>query len=117
MLSNRIAGIHNYFPNKMRISLIVAGCRVEDPKLLGIGLNGDLPWKLSQEMKHFAKLTKSGGAGKNAVLMGRKTWESIPSKFRPLRDRFVITFVLIIFVLKTLYHWLAFFSGWVLTYT
>merc|ERR1712083_500353 len=73
---------------KMRISLIVAGCRVEDPKLLGIGWNGDLPWKLSQEMKHFTKLTKSGGAGKNAVLMGRKTWESIPSKFRPLRDRY-----------------------------
>ena len=111
MLSNRIAGFHNYFPNKMRISLIVAGCRVEDPKLLGIGLNGDLPWKLSQEMKHFAKLTKSGGAGKNAVLMGRKTWESIPSKFRPLRDRFVISFMLIIFVIETflkMYHWLAF---------
>jgi dihydrofolate reductase len=94
MLSNRIAGIHNYIPSKMRISLIVAGCRVEDPKQLGIGLNGDLPWKLSQEMKHFTKLTKSGGAGKNAVLMGRKTWESIPSKFRPLRDRYVLlTFV------------------------
>ena len=103
MLSNRIAGIHNYFPNKMRISLIVAGCRVEDPKFLGIGLNGDLPWKLSQEMKHFTKLTKSGGAGKNAVLMGRKTWESIPSKFRPLRDRFVISFVLIIFVIETFF--------------
>merc|ERR1719382_2241589 len=39
-------------------------------------------------MKHFTKLTKSGGTGKNAVLMGRKTWESIPSKFRPLRDRY-----------------------------
>ena len=103
MLSNRIAGIHNHFPNKMRISLIVAGCRVEDPKLLGIGLNGDLPWKLSQEMKHFTKLTKSGGAGKNAVLMGRKTWESIPSKFRPLRDRYVLTFVLIMLVLETYY--------------
>jgi len=70
----------------MRISLIVAGCQVEDPKKLGIGLDGNLPWRLSQEMKHFTKMTKSGG--NNAVLMGRKTWESIPTKFRPLKDRY-----------------------------
>ena len=83
---------HHFFARKMRISLIVAGCTVEDPKKLGIGLDGNLPWKLSQEMKHFTKLTKSGGAGKNAVLMGRKTWESIPPKFRPLPDRYVHIF-------------------------
>merc|ERR1712062_506749 len=75
-----------HLSRKMRISLIVAGCQVEDPKMLGIGLDGNLPWKLSQEMKHFTKLTKSGGT--NAVLMGRKTWESIPTKFSPLKDRY-----------------------------
>ena len=86
LLSNRLnCQFHNYFCRKMRISLIVAGCQVEDPKKLGIGLDGNLPWRLSQEMKHFTKMTKSGG--NNAVLMGRKTWESIPTKFRPLKDR------------------------------
>ncbi|XP_023347882.1 dihydrofolate reductase, partial [Eurytemora carolleeae] len=56
---------------------------------LGIGKNGELPWRLKNELKYFANLTKTTQtpAKKNAVLMGRKTWESIPAKFRPLKDR------------------------------
>ncbi|KAG9189233.1 dihydrofolate reductase [Alternaria panax] len=63
---------------------------------LGIGNNGGLPWpQLKKEMGFFARVTKrtspstsTEGARKvNAVLMGRKTWESIPPKFRPLKDR------------------------------
>lgn len=42
---------------------------------MGIGLNGGLPWKISADMKYFKKLTV--GNGKNAVIMGRKTYESI----------------------------------------
>lgn len=63
---------------------------------LGIGKGGTLPWpQLKKEMGYFARVTKrvstpSSTGGKrrvNAVLMGRKTWDSIPPKFRPLKDR------------------------------
>jgi dihydrofolate reductase len=53
---------------------------------LGIGKTGALPWRLKEDMKHFRELTTSGG-GANSVIMGRKTWESIPEKFRPLPGR------------------------------
>ncbi|GAV54971.1 hypothetical protein ZYGR_0AS02940 [Zygosaccharomyces rouxii] len=56
---------------------------------MGIGYRGGLPWKLSQEMKYFRQVTSSTFAqGKsNAVIMGRRTWESIPARFRPLKGR------------------------------
>jgi len=54
----------------------------------GIGKDGTLPWKLPEDMAHFKKVTMSAPSGKmNAVVMGRKTWESIPEKFRPLAGR------------------------------
>ncbi len=54
----------------------------------GIGQNGGLPWRLSKEMAYFARVTSNAPAGKqNVVIMGRKSWESIPLKFRPLRNR------------------------------
>jgi len=55
----------------------------------GIGLNGKLPWKLPKDMAHFKKITtETEDKNKiNAVVMGRKTWESIPLKFRPLPQR------------------------------
>lgn len=54
----------------------------------GIGMNNRLPWQLPEDMKRFAKLTKGEASDKqNAVIMGRKTWESIPEKFRPLPGR------------------------------
>eukprot|EP01041_Mallomonas_annulata_P005366 gene5366-10726_t len=57
---------------------------------LGIGKNGLLPWRLAGDMEFFKNVTttvKLTGQRKNAVIMGRKTWESIPVKFRPLCDR------------------------------
>ncbi len=53
-----------------------------------IGKGGKLVWHNKEDMAHFVKLTKG-----KAVLMGRKTWESIPEKFRPLsyRTNVVIT--------------------------
>ncbi|QSZ37699.1 hypothetical protein DSL72_008798 [Monilinia vaccinii-corymbosi] len=56
---------------------------------MGVGKGGGLPWTgLRKEMAYFARVTKRAGPGKtNAVVMGRKTWESIPSKFRPLASR------------------------------
>lgn len=56
---------------------------------MGIGRGGTLPWTgLKREMAYFARVTKRASPGNtNALIMGRKTWESIPPKFRPLKDR------------------------------
>jgi len=57
----------------------------------GIGKDGKLPWHLPEDMAHFKKVTMAESAkgilAQNAVVMGRKTWESIPEKFRPLSGR------------------------------
>jgi dihydrofolate reductase len=47
-----------------------------------IGKNNALPWHLPEDMAHFKRVT----LGK-PVVMGRKTWESLPPKFRPLPGR------------------------------
>jgi len=56
---------------------------------LGIAKNNQLPWRIPQDLKHFREVTTtvSDNGLKNAVLMGRKTWDSIPSKQRPLPKR------------------------------
>ena len=55
---------------------------------LGIGLAGTLPWKLPGDMAYFKRLTIEAPEGlRNAVIMGRKTYESIPERFRPLSER------------------------------
>ena len=56
---------------------------------MGIGLDGALPWRLPKDMAYFKSVTATvAEPGKrNAVIMGRKTWESIPAKFRPLPGR------------------------------
>ena len=59
----------------MRLSLIVA---VADNGV--IGRDGELPWRLPDDMKHFRRVT----LGK-AVIMGRRTWESLPNG--PLKRR------------------------------
>lgn len=54
----------------------------------GIGKNGDLPWKFACDMTFFARQTITAIASKkNVVIMGRKTWESLPVEFRPLVSR------------------------------
>ncbi|KAI6183136.1 Dihydrofolate reductase [Aphelenchoides bicaudatus] len=54
-----------------------------------IGKGNDLPWRLPKEYAHFVReTTRTSEPNKiNAVIMGRRCWESIPAKFRPLRDR------------------------------
>lgn len=47
-----------------------------------IGQSGTLPWHLPQDLQHFKRLTLGA-----AVLMGRKTWDSLPARFRPLPGR------------------------------
>jgi dihydrofolate reductase len=54
----------------------------------GIGRGGALPWHLPGDMAFFRKLTSDAPEGRsNAVIMGRKTYESIPARFRPLPKR------------------------------
>lgn len=85
------------------LTLIVAATATN-----GIGKNGILPWPmLKKEMAYFARVTKRvpmptdtgslqsdalkqtvlHGTRRNVVIMGRKTWQSIPPRFRPLKDR------------------------------
>ena len=47
-----------------------------------IGRDNDLPWHIPEDLEFFKKMTKG-----KVVLMGRKTWESIPEKYRPLPGR------------------------------
>lgn len=66
-----------------KISIIVAASNN-----MVIGKNNDLPWRLPSDLKNFKSITEG-----HYVVMGRKCWESIPEKFRPLpnRDNIVIT--------------------------
>lgn len=47
-----------------------------------IGRNGDMPWHLPADLKWFQEVTKN-----STVIMGRRTWHSLPPRFRPLPHR------------------------------
>jgi dihydrofolate reductase len=53
-----------------------------------IGRDGGLPWHLSADMQHFREVTRE-----SPVVMGRRTWESLPPRYRPLpgRSNIVVT--------------------------
>lgn len=55
----------------------------------GIGIKGQLPWQLSADLKHFREITTTtkDSQKQNIVVMGRKTWESLPPRFKPLPNR------------------------------
>ncbi|MHC4836736.1 MAG: dihydrofolate reductase [Planctomycetota bacterium] len=58
----------------------------------GIGRDGSMPWHLPGDLRLFADLTKGEhrldpARLRNRVIMGRRTWESLPPSFRPLPDR------------------------------
>ncbi len=47
-----------------------------------IGRDGAIPWQLPEDLARFKELTMG-----HTVLMGRRTWESLPARFRPLPGR------------------------------
>ncbi len=47
-----------------------------------IGRGGTMPWQLPEDLAHFKRLTHG-----SPVIMGRKTWDSLPPRFRPLPGR------------------------------
>lgn len=47
-----------------------------------IGKDGGIPWHIPEDLKHFKNKTTG-----HPVIMGRKTYESLPENFRPLPDR------------------------------
>jgi dihydrofolate reductase/thymidylate synthase len=58
----------------------------------GIALNGNIPWHIPEDMKHFKDITSNVPTDHyfeyiNMVVMGRKTWDSLPDKFKPLPNR------------------------------
>ena len=61
----------------MRVNLIYARARNGV-----IGRDGGLPWHLPEDLAHFKRLTAGC-----PVIMGRKTWDSLPERFRPLPGR------------------------------
>jgi dihydrofolate reductase len=61
----------------VRISLVAAVARGGV-----IGRNGALPWRLPEDARRFRELTMG-----HAVVMGRRTWDSLPERFRPLPGR------------------------------
>ena len=61
----------------MKVSLVAAVARGGV-----IGRDGVLPWRLPEDMAHFREVTMG-----HAVVMGRRTWESLPDRFRPLPGR------------------------------
>lgn len=50
-----------------------------------IGKDNDLPWHLPDDMKFFMNTTKG-----HTVIMGRKNYDSLPPKFKPLKERYNI---------------------------
>jgi dihydrofolate reductase len=61
----------------MKINLIWAQARGRV-----IGWRGKMPWHLPEDLAHFRRTTNG-----HPVIMGRKTWDSLPPKFRPLPGR------------------------------
>jgi dihydrofolate reductase len=68
--------------SRYSINLIWAEAKTAEGAPGAIGNQGEMPWHLSEDLKRFADLTVS-----HPVIMGRRTWESLGEKYRPLRNR------------------------------
>lgn len=61
----------------MKLSLVAAIARNG-----AIGRSGTIPWRIPEDVRRFKELTTG-----HAVVMGRRTWDSLPERFRPLPGR------------------------------
>jgi dihydrofolate reductase len=61
---------------------VTISCIVAHSRNRVIGRDGDLPWHLPADLRRFRELTSG-----HAVVMGRRTYESLPERFRPLPNR------------------------------
>ncbi len=68
----------NILKHKTTRIIIIAGIQQDR----GIGYQGKLLFEVKEDMKHFTEQTTN-----HTVIMGRKTWESIPKEHRPLKNR------------------------------
>lgn len=64
-----------------RVNIIVATCIGG-----GIGYRGGIPWVLPADLLRFRRLTMGRGRGLNAVVMGRCTWQGLPTKLMGRRN-------------------------------
>jgi dihydrofolate reductase/thymidylate synthase len=85
LISSNGNGHGNGKPDPQRTYQVIVAATPD----MGIGKDGKLPWKLPSDLKFFKDITVSASdpGKKNAILMGRKTWESIPVEHRPLPGR------------------------------
>jgi dihydrofolate reductase len=76
------------FTEQLRGTLTGLGLVWAQTSTGAIGKDGGMPWHLPEDLKHFSRLTSG-----HPVIMGRKTWDSFPDRFRPLpgRTNLVIT--------------------------
>lgn len=76
------------FPKTFSVNLIWAEARDKEGRGGAIGYEGTMPWHLAEDMRYFKEITVS-----HPVIMGRRTWESIGPRFRPLpnRDNIVVS--------------------------
>lgn len=68
----------------MKVNLIVAGHYIAN-NVYGIGIDNKLPWHCPTDMRFFRKTTI--GNKKNAVIVGRVTYDGINEKYKPFIDR------------------------------
>jgi len=73
--------------SNINFNIIVCYCNKN-----GIGRENTIPWRISDDLKHFKLITTGQNEYNlpNTVIMGRKTWESLPRECRPLKDRYNI---------------------------
>ena len=81
LLHTRPAAEERNVFRRIPVAIIVAAARNG-----AIGRNGDMIWHLREDLRHFKKITMGG-----TVIMGRKTWESLPKGALPGRRNMVVS--------------------------
>ena len=84
------AGSQESFLKMRQFSIVVA---VDKNGGIGNSVTNSIPWHVPEDLKLFREITSqvaSGSVKRNAVIMGRLTWDAIPARVRPLPNRFNI---------------------------